>query len=75
MIKFLEVKNFRNIDYIKLEFQELCSILLGANGIGKSNTLNALNFCLTHNLKLNETLRVLNPLLVMLIMLMVLIQR
>ncbi len=50
MIKFLEVKNFRNINYIKLEFQELCSILLGANGIGKSNTLNALNFVITHTL-------------------------
>lgn len=50
MIKFLEIKNFRNLDYIKLEFEQMISILTGANGIGKSNSLNATNWLVTNTL-------------------------
>lgn len=49
MITQLEVKNFRNISHICLDLKK-CSILTGANGIGKSNTLNAVNWLITNTL-------------------------
>lgn len=49
MITKLEVKNFRNISHICLDLKK-CSILTGANGIGKSNTLNAANWLITNTL-------------------------
>jgi predicted ATP-dependent endonuclease of OLD family len=49
MITKLEIVNFRNISHICLDLKK-CSILTGANGIGKSNTLNAANWLLTNTL-------------------------
>ena len=49
MITQLEIKNFRNISHICLDLKK-CSILTGANGIGKSNTLNAANWLITNTL-------------------------
>ena len=50
MINKIEISNFRNIKHIVLNFEKLISILTGANNIGKSNTLNALNWLLTNTL-------------------------
>ena len=50
MIKQLEISNFRNIKYSTLNFEPKCAILMGANGIGKSNSLNALNWLVTNTL-------------------------
>lgn len=50
MITKLEVSNFRNIKYSALNFETECAILMGANGIGKSNSLNALNWLVTNTL-------------------------
>lgn len=50
MIEKLEVSNFRNIKHIDLCFKNSTSILTGANGIGKSNTLNAANWLITNTL-------------------------
>ena len=50
MITKVEVVNFRNINNVVLEFKEKTSILTGANGIGKSNALNAINWLITNTL-------------------------
>lgn len=50
MITKVEIMNFRNLRHIVLEFKERISILTGANGIGKSNTLNGMSYCLTNTL-------------------------
>ncbi len=50
MITNLEVTNFRNLSHLELNFKEKCSILTGANGIGKSNALNSINWILTDTL-------------------------
>ena len=54
MIKSLETKHFRNLDYLKLEFENLCSILFGANGIGKSNSLNAMSWIIANVLNTDK---------------------
>jgi len=48
-IKRLEIKNFRNIKYLNLELSRV-SIITGKNNLGKSNTLNALNWLITNKL-------------------------
>ena len=50
MIKQLEIKNFRNIPYAMYSFAGSKTVLYGANGIGKSNTLNSLMWLLTGTL-------------------------
>lgn len=50
MITKLEVTNFRNLSHLELNFKEKCSILTGANGIGKSNALNSVNWLITDTL-------------------------
>lgn len=50
MIKQLEVKNFRNIPFAMYSFTSPKTVLFGANGIGKSNTLNALMWMITGTL-------------------------
>lgn len=50
MIKQLEIKNFRNIPYAMYSFVGNKTVLYGANGIGKSNTLNSLMWLLTGTL-------------------------
>lgn len=46
----IEIKNFRNLKYIVLDFKLGCNIITGANGIGKSNTLNANHWTITNTL-------------------------
>ena len=49
-IKKIEVSNFRNIKHNVLDFTAFVNILTGANNIGKSNTLNAVNWFVTNTL-------------------------
>ncbi len=46
----LEISNFRNINHVELIFNNQTSILTGANGIGKSNALNGINWLITNTL-------------------------
>lgn len=50
MIKQVEIKNFRNIKEAIYNFQTPTTIIAGKNGLGKSNTLNAINWLLTNTL-------------------------
>ena len=43
-LKHVEIKNFRSIKDIKIDFDPSCRILVGINESGKSNILNALAF-------------------------------
>lgn len=45
----LEIKNFRNISYAKYALTQV-NIISGRNGIGKTNTINALHYFLTNTL-------------------------
>ena len=47
-IKFnkLHIENFRNITNIDIDFNEDVTKILGANGLGKTNTLSAIMWCL-----------------------------
>lgn len=42
-IKYVEIKNFRSIENIKINFDPKCRVLVGINEVGKSNTLKALS--------------------------------
>ena len=48
-IKKIEIKNFRNIKHLVLDLARV-SVITGQNNLGKSNTLNALNWLLTNTL-------------------------
>jgi chromosome segregation ATPase len=50
MIVKVEIKNFRNIKESTVFFNESTAIIAGQNGLGKSNTLNAINWLLTNTL-------------------------
>ena len=45
LIKRIDIKDFRNIQSGHLEFTEGINILAGQNGQGKTNVLEAINFC------------------------------
>lgn len=49
MIKKLEIINFRNIKHLELDLNKT-SIITGQNNLGKSNSLNALNWLITNKL-------------------------
>lgn len=49
MIKKVEIKNFRNIKSLELDLTKT-SIITGKNNLGKSNTLNAINWLITDTL-------------------------
>lgn len=49
MIKQIEIKNFRNIKHAVYALDKT-AIIAGKNGLGKSNTLNAINWLLTDTL-------------------------
>lgn len=49
MIKQIEIKNFRNIKHAVYALDKT-AIIAGQNGLGKSNTLNAINWLLTDTL-------------------------
>jgi len=42
ILKYVEIKNFRSVSYVKIEFDHHCRILVGINESGKSNILKAL---------------------------------
>lgn len=42
-IRYLSVKNFRNLNSIEISFDEDCNFIVGENNLGKSNLLNLLN--------------------------------
>lgn len=46
-IKELELKNFKNHDYLKLGFDPVKTTILGDNGTGKTSVGEAIAFCLT----------------------------
>ena len=46
-IQSLELSDFRNYEYLKLEFDEKINIICGANGQGKTNILEAIVLCAT----------------------------
>ena len=41
-LNYVEIKNFRSIEYAKIDFNPRCRILIGMNDTGKSNVLKAL---------------------------------
>ena len=43
-LEYVEIKNFRSIKNIKIDFHTPCQVLVGINESGKSNILNALAF-------------------------------
>lgn len=45
ILKRLTVENFRNIEYQQIEFTDGINILVGKNAQGKTNILEAINFC------------------------------
>ncbi len=45
IIKSITLKNFRNIAYQKISFEQGVNILVGKNGQGKTNILEAVSFC------------------------------
>ena len=47
MIQSLELSDFRNYDYLKLEFDHKTNIIYGDNGQGKTNILEAIVMCAT----------------------------
>lgn len=57
-IKLLELENFKNIDYLKLNIDDL-NLISGDNGSGKSSILQAVQYALTDSLpeKLSEYVR------------------
>ena len=44
-IKSIELSNFRNYEYLNMEFHPEKNILYGDNAQGKTNVLEALYFC------------------------------
>ena len=44
-LKCLTLQNFRNIEYDKIYFEDGINILVGKNAQGKTNILEAINFC------------------------------
>lgn len=50
MIKSVEIKNFRNIKEVVYNFDNPTSIIAGKNGLGKSNSLNAINWLIADTL-------------------------
>lgn len=50
MITQVEIKNFRNIKESIYSFNAPTAIIAGKNGLGKSNTLNAINWLITDTL-------------------------
>ena len=48
MITQIEYTNVRNLKHLVLNFKNKCSILSGANGIGKSNALNGASYGITN---------------------------
>ena len=44
-IKFLELQNFRNIDFLSAGFDPGCNIIYGENGQGKTNILESIYMC------------------------------
>lgn len=50
MIKQVEIKNFRNIKEVIYNFDSPTAIIAGKNGLGKSNSLNAINWLIADNL-------------------------
>ena len=45
ILKSVELKNFRNIEYEKIDFTDGINILVGKNAQGKTNILEAINYC------------------------------
>ncbi len=45
IVKSLILKNFRNITYERIDFESGINILVGKNGQGKTNILEAISFC------------------------------
>jgi len=43
-LKALQLKNFRNYGEIKLEFGKNTILIIGGNGLGKTNLLEAINY-------------------------------
>lgn len=44
-ITFLELQNFRNIDFLSAQFHPGCNIVYGENGQGKTNILESIYMC------------------------------
>ncbi len=42
-IRELELRNFRGIKYLKLDFNEKSTVLFGINGVGKSSVLRSVD--------------------------------
>ncbi len=43
-LKYADIKNFRSIEDMKVEFQPHCRVLVGVNEAGKTSILRALSF-------------------------------
>lgn len=48
-ISTLEIKNYRNLDGIKINFHATTNFIIGENNLGKSNLLDLLNILFTRN--------------------------
>lgn len=60
-LKRIEIKNFRSIDDIMVEFNHRCRVLVGINESGKSNILRALSMLSSDINPTNEDLREILP--------------
>lgn len=51
----LEIKNYRNLDGVKISLEETCNFIVGENNLGKSNLLSLFNILFTsHAFKLDD---------------------
>ncbi|MFW9264961.1 AAA family ATPase, partial [Nostoc sp. CALU 546] len=48
-ISTLEIKNYRNLDGVKINFHPTTNFIIGENNLGKSNLLYLLNILFTRN--------------------------
>jgi len=60
-LKYAEIKNFRSISYVKIEFNHNCRILVGINESGKSNILKALAHLSEDSIFIPDDLRQTHP--------------
>ncbi|MBE9224135.1 AAA family ATPase [Phormidium sp. LEGE 05292] len=53
-ISTLEIKNYRNLDGVKIKFHPTTNFIIGENNLGKSNLLDLLNIIFNKNNFLNQ---------------------
>jgi len=56
-LKHVQIKNFKSIEFVNIDFSSSCRVLVGINESGKTNILDALNYLTEKNLPQKKFIR------------------